>query len=195
MDVPSRKRDATRQRLLEAANRRFRAAGYERTTAAAIAADAGVTERTFFRYFPTKADVLVANWQDHAQALRRSLAASTRTRPIDVVRDALIVFTDAVEAELSSGLDSVMRLYTDRAAGRAIADTLFQIEHRIAAELGRRVSRPVDDFAVRTAANASIGVFRAAVRAYVSDPGSPPMSELVTLGMRRLRPCFTALTS
>ena len=55
------KRDMTRQRLLDAANERFRATGYEHATAAMIAEDAGVTERTFFRYFPTKSAVLIAN--------------------------------------------------------------------------------------------------------------------------------------
>jgi AcrR family transcriptional regulator len=54
----SPKQDATRQRLIDASVRRFREDGYATTTVATIAADAGVTERTFFRYFPTKADAL-----------------------------------------------------------------------------------------------------------------------------------------
>ena len=61
-------------------------------------------------------------------------------------------------------------------------------------ELAERSSRRVDDFDVRLAANASFGVFRAAVRAAASHRRSPPMSEMVTDGMRRLRPCFAALT-
>jgi hypothetical protein len=42
------------------------------------------------------------------------------------------------------------------------------------------------------AANAAFGVFRAAVRGFVVRRTSP-MSEMVTAGMRRLRPCFAAL--
>ena len=45
-------------RLQRAALDLFRERGYERTTAAQIAARAGVTERTFFRYFPDKREVL-----------------------------------------------------------------------------------------------------------------------------------------
>jgi AcrR family transcriptional regulator len=193
VDVPNRKRDATRQRLLAAANRRFREQGYELTTAAAIAADAGVTERTFFRYFPTKADVLIANWQGHADALRHALATSTRARLADVVRDALVAFTDRLQAELDAGLDSVMRLYTDRTASGPMALTLLRVEHDIARELARRTGLRIDDFDVRVAANASFGVFRASVRAFVSRRDSPPISQLIGEGMARLRPCFAVL--
>ena len=192
--VPTRKRDATRQRLLQAANRRFRANGYEATTAAAIAGDAGVTERTFFRYFPTKADVLVANWQEHAEALRASLAESSNAKLADAVCEALIVFADRVQAELGAGLDSVVRLSRDRAAGPAIARMMLELEHHLSRVIARRTARSSNDFAVRLVANASVGVFRAAVRARVSNPSGPAMSELVSVGMRRLRPCFAALT-
>jgi AcrR family transcriptional regulator len=193
VDAPNRKRDATRQRLLEAANRRFLEQGYEQTTAAGIAGDAGVTERTFFRYFPTKADVLVANWEGHADALRQALAASPKAKLADVVRDALVTFTDRLQAELDAGLDSVMRLYTDRTASPPMALTLLRVEHDIARELAKRTGRRIDDFDVRVAANASFGVFRASVRAFVSRRESPSISALITEGMRRLRPCFAVL--
>src|SRR5215467_570555 len=160
--VAERKREITRQRLLAAANARFRASGFERTTAAMIAADAGVTERTFFRYFPTKADVLVANWQHHADAFRDVLAASTRHDVRDAVADALVAFGDHIAAEQEAGLDSVVRLYLDRAAFRAIIDTLLVIEADLAAAIATRTGRGVDDFDVRVAANAAFGVFRAA---------------------------------
>ena len=47
-----------RTRLREAALELFREHDYDRTTAAGIAARAGVTERTFFRHFPDKREVL-----------------------------------------------------------------------------------------------------------------------------------------
>ena len=193
MTVPSPKRDVTRQRLLDAANRRFRAHGYEQTTAAAIADDAGVTERTFFRYVPSKADVLVANWEGHAQALRDALATSTKSKVADVIRDALVAFTDRIEAELDAGIESVVLLFNDRAAFLAITATLMDVETDLAVAIAKRSGRRVEDFDVRLAANASFGVFRAAVRGFVVRRTSP-MSEMVTAGMRRLRPCFATLT-
>jgi AcrR family transcriptional regulator len=50
--------EEVRKRLQWAALELFRERGYEETTAAEIAAKAGVTERTFFRHFPDKREVL-----------------------------------------------------------------------------------------------------------------------------------------
>jgi|SRR5262245_47918474 AcrR family transcriptional regulator len=195
MDGSTRKRDATRQKLLHAATRRFLAYGYDGTTAAAIADDAGVTERTFFRYFPTKADVLVENWQEHAAvAIRMGLTESTKANVLDAVRDVLTLFTGRLEAEFGPKIRNVVRLYNDRNAFQAIMLTLFTIENGLADAIAKRTGRSTNDFAVRTAANASMGVLRAALRANVVDPNSPPTSELITLGMRRLRGCFNALS-
>lgn len=50
--------DGMGARLQQAALELFRERGYDRTTAAEIAARVGVTERTFFRYFPDKRETL-----------------------------------------------------------------------------------------------------------------------------------------
>src|SRR6201999_4205337 len=50
--------EVVRKRLQWAALELYRERGYELTTAAEIAAKAGVTERTFFRYFADKREVL-----------------------------------------------------------------------------------------------------------------------------------------
>jgi AcrR family transcriptional regulator len=191
--MPDSKRDMTRQRLIDAANARFRATGYEHATAAMIAEDAGVTERTFFRYFPTKSAVLIANWEGHREALRDVLRSSSKRRVADVVRDAMVVFADRLQAEVDSGIDSVVQLFTDHAAFIAMTETLLEIETDFAFAIGRRTSRPMDDVDVRVAANASFGVFRASVRNYISSPSSPPISELIMTRMRHVRGTFAAL--
>lgn len=193
-NTPTTKRDATRERLLDAANRRFRGRGYDSTTAATIAADAGVTERTFFRYFPTKADVLVANWQLHGEALHAVLRTSDAPRLADVVRDALLAFTDRLTVEIEEGLDSVVRVYTDRAAFLAITQALLDVEQDLAVEIGRRSARPGDDFDVRVAANAAMGVMRASIRAFVIHPDRS-MADMIDDGMRKLRRLFDALSN
>jgi AcrR family transcriptional regulator len=53
-----RNSEEVRKRLQWAALELFRERGYEETTTAQIAAKAGVTERTFFRHFPDKREVL-----------------------------------------------------------------------------------------------------------------------------------------
>lgn len=72
--------DGVGLRLQRAALELFRERGYDRTTAAEIAARAGVTERTFFRYFPDKREVLF----DGEARLRTALTSSIADAPADL---------------------------------------------------------------------------------------------------------------
>lgn len=58
MALRERKKDQTREALAAAAFELFRQKGFEATTAAEIAAAANVSRRTFFRYFPSKDELL-----------------------------------------------------------------------------------------------------------------------------------------
>jgi AcrR family transcriptional regulator len=55
------RRAQVRAKLADAALVRFRAQGYSETTVDEIAQDAGVSRRTFFRYFPTKEEVFFSD--------------------------------------------------------------------------------------------------------------------------------------
>jgi AcrR family transcriptional regulator len=61
--------DRTRNALLEAALNLFSANGYDETTTDQIAESAGVSPRTFFRYFPTKESVLFFGEYDFIHAV------------------------------------------------------------------------------------------------------------------------------
>ena len=63
-------------RLQNAALQLFNEKGYEQTTAAQIAARAEVTERTFFRHFPDKRDILFEGTERLETSLVRSIAAA-----------------------------------------------------------------------------------------------------------------------
>jgi AcrR family transcriptional regulator len=71
--------EKVRRRLQQAALELFGERGYEETTAANIAAKAGVTERTFFRHFADKRDVLFGGETELgdvlATAVRRTFGA------------------------------------------------------------------------------------------------------------------------
>ena len=72
-----RSREEVRKRLQRAALELFGERSYEETTAAEIAARAGVTERTFFRHFPDKREVLF----DGEVAFNEALTAAVRNAP------------------------------------------------------------------------------------------------------------------
>ncbi len=78
--------DDVRDRLQRAALELFREHGYDRTTAAGIAARAGVTERTFFRYFPDKREVLFEGAVVLQDALTAAIAeAPQELGPLDIL--------------------------------------------------------------------------------------------------------------
>ena len=81
--------DDVRSRLYRAALELFGEHGYDRTTAAGIAARAGVTERTFFRYFPDKREVLFEGSIVLQAALVAAVAeAAKELGPLDALFEA-----------------------------------------------------------------------------------------------------------
>lgn len=85
-------------RLQEAALELFLRDGYDATTAAQIATQAGVTERTFFRYFADKREILFAA----EDLVRDAIVAGIRDAPeglspVDMVFAAYDAFTPNLE--------------------------------------------------------------------------------------------------
>jgi AcrR family transcriptional regulator len=76
------RRELTRRALIDAAIKRFTAVGVAATTVADITTDAGVTERTFYRYFASKEEVLFAEYEDRIDWFRRALEVRPRREPI-----------------------------------------------------------------------------------------------------------------
>jgi len=68
-----RKPEKVRHRLQAAALKLYQIRGYEDTTAADIAAEAGVTQRTFFRHFPDKREVLFGGEDEFISMLTSAL--------------------------------------------------------------------------------------------------------------------------
>src|SRR5689334_19619355 len=116
-------------RLTRAALELYAERGFDRTTVADIAARAGVTERTFFRYFADKREVLF----DGAHTLERAVvdgiaAAPATATPIDVVAEAF--------AGASSVLEDRRDFARQRAAAIAATPALQERELLKLAALG-----------------------------------------------------------
>jgi AcrR family transcriptional regulator len=98
------RRERTRAALREAALARFVRDGFDATSVADIAADAGVTTRTFYRYFANKDEVLFADYEDRLDWFGRALSVRPRKESlVDAVRTAVDSFPDdpAVVAEIA----------------------------------------------------------------------------------------------
>jgi AcrR family transcriptional regulator len=80
----------TSERLQAAALELFASRGYEQTTAAEIAQSVGLTERTFFRHFSDKREVLFSGQEQLTEAFLGGIAAAPEgATPMELVRAAL----------------------------------------------------------------------------------------------------------
>src|SRR5262249_5959111 len=98
------RQERTRTALREAALARFIRDGFEQTSIADLAADAGVTPRTFYRYFASKDEVLFADYEARLDWFRRALSVRPRKEPlVESVLAAVDSFPDdpAVVSEIA----------------------------------------------------------------------------------------------
>ena len=153
-----RKKARTRASLREHALRLFREQGYQRTTVEQIAAAAEVSPSTFFRYFPTKEDLVLQDDMD-----TRMVEAFERQPPglgpVAAVRAAAReVFGSYSEADLDVIREtSTLTVTVPEVRARAM-DEFARTIAVISEALARRTGRPADDLAVRAVAGAIIGV-------------------------------------
>ena len=68
------RRTKTREALRQAALKRFASEGFGNVTVEQLAQEAGVTERTFFRHFPSKEAVLFQDYDTQVEWLADALA-------------------------------------------------------------------------------------------------------------------------
>jgi AcrR family transcriptional regulator len=92
--TPSRRekhKSRTRQALRESALELFAAQGFDTTTTEEIAEKAGVSVRTFFRYFPTKELVLFFGRYDFVQTFVAGLVSQSESKSdLDAMRAAFV---------------------------------------------------------------------------------------------------------
>ncbi len=164
-----------RGRLEKAALELYGERGFEPTTVAEIARRAGLTERTFFRHFADKREVLFAGAGALQDYLVSALARTPDSvAPIDAVAAALESVADLFgerreyaglrQAVIAANADLRERELIKLAAlSAALADTLR--------------GRGVKDPAASLAAEAGIAVFRIAFEQWVNDAGQRDLAQ------------------
>jgi AcrR family transcriptional regulator len=106
-----RKRRETSARIIEKGLKLFVKNGYEGTTLDAIAEAAGISRRTFFYYFKSKEDVLLAAHDSgFRQALRPAMLAESRSQaPLEAAQKCLVKLASRYETRESIVYDRLMQ--------------------------------------------------------------------------------------
>jgi AcrR family transcriptional regulator len=174
-----------RGRLEQAALALYTERGFDNTTVAEIAQRAGVTERTFFRHFADKREVLFAG----AGALQELIVNTVANAP------ASLAPIDAAAA----GLDAAGALFQERRAtvqqrAAIIAATpelrereLIKLASLSAALAGTFRRRGLSDPAASLTAELATAVFRIAFERWIEDTNDRDYSQLVRESLDQLK--------
>jgi AcrR family transcriptional regulator len=175
-------------RLREAALELFAERGYEQTTVPEIAERAGLTARTFFRYFADKREVLFSRGDELEVALRQAVAATPNGAPPMSVVAAV--------------LDAVAQLIgRDRAYSRqrqAVIDATPELQERELIKLARLASvlrdalreRGVPDPEAGLAAETGLAILRVAFDRWINQPDERPLADVMREAVDRLETLF-----
>lgn len=174
-----RKKARTRASIREHALRLFREQGYEATTVDQIAEAAEVSPSTFFRYFPTKEDVVLQDELD-VLALGSFETQSPELSPVAAFRAAARdAFASLGEEDLARLRETAeLTLTVPELRARAM-DEFARTIAEIAQAAARRSGRDPNDFAVRNLAGAIVGVIMAATMPWSDWADANPGADLL----------------
>lgn len=191
LGLRERKKAETRRRIQETALKLFLSKGYEATTVEEIAATAGVSHMTFFRYFPTKEavvesddyDPLIAELirrrppeEDPFTALHRAVAEGLATvydahRDVLLARTRLVLGTPALRAHMADNQYATERLFTGALAARGHTEITFEL---------------------RVHAAAALAALTVALSSWVHSDGAEHLPQLIDRAFRTLHPPTTS---
>jgi len=148
--------------------RLFTEDGFDETTVERIAAAAGVSKRTFFRYFETKADVLWHAFDGEVHALREAFAAVPADVPLmDAIRQ-VVVGANRYRAEDVPELRTRMNLIGSVPALQASAANHYDDWERAVSEFAAsRLGQPTDALYPMAIGRATLAVCRSAYDRWV----------------------------
>jgi AcrR family transcriptional regulator len=174
-----------RGRLEAAAMELFAERGYDSTTVAEIAARAGLTERTFFRYFTDKREVLFSGAAATRQLLVDAVAAApTSAGPMAAVRAAL----EAVSTQLEERRGFARQRQSILAANAELREReLIKLASWAAALSDALRLRGIGEPAASLVAEVAIAVFRIAFERWVGDPDQRDLAWLIRASFEELR--------
>jgi AcrR family transcriptional regulator len=187
-DWRQRKKAATRDRIRACALRLFREQGYDATTVEQIAAAAGVSHMTFFRYFPAKEDVALSDSYD--PLIAELIGQTPATWP--VIERIRAVLVQGLKQVYGTDRDTMLAqnkliVSTPALTERLWADQIAT-QHVILQALHSGGQDPRPDFRTKVTVAACLAAVTTAVLAWTENDGTPELPDLI-------EQAFDALTS
>ena len=174
-----------RGRLAKAAMALYAEQGFDQTTVAEIAARAGLTERTFFRHFADKREVLFYGMEMLRDLLVRAVADAPASAP---AMDAAGAAFEAAGAMLQENPERVrLRDAIVSAHAELRERELIKLAALASAVAGALCDRGIPESAASLAAETGAAVFKVAFARWVGEPGQPDLPGIFRESMAGLR--------
>lgn len=176
-EIPSlraRKKQRTRLAIERSALDLFDANGFEGTTIDDIAAAADIAPRTFFHYFPSKEDVVLADYTIRLEQIVAALKASPSDQPPwPALRDAFLTVAADYETEREQLLRRfrIVRSTPSVTARNLMLQASWEdaVTDAVSAWLGLD---PAEDIRPRLIAGAALAAMRASLERWLTDSGN-----------------------
>ncbi|HEY2579506.1 MAG TPA: TetR family transcriptional regulator [Streptosporangiaceae bacterium] len=180
-----RKKARTRAAIRQHALRLFREQGYSATTVEQIAEAAEVSPSTFFRYFPTKEDVVLQDDFDII-AVEKFEAQPAAMHPVAALRASIReALAEAPPDQIEQWRElNRLTLSVPELRSRAL-DAFVESAALLADVVAKRTGRNPTDFAIRTLAGAVVGVGMSVMMMAADDPLADVMA-LMDAGLAHL---------
>lgn len=181
LGLRERKKQERRGRIETAALDLFDAQGFDGVTVEAIAATADIAPRTFFHYFPTKEDVVLA---DYARRLERLTEELGRRAGTESLWAALRASFLTVAADYETERAQLIRRFAIMASTPSVYARSLQLqagwEDAVAAVLTERMGgQPDAEIEPRLVASAALAAMRSSLRHWMVTGNRVPLPELV----------------
>ncbi|WAL69327.1 TetR family transcriptional regulator [Amycolatopsis cynarae] len=173
-----------RGRLQQAALELYGERGFDQTTVAEIAQRAGLTERTFFRHFSDKREVLFTGTEALRELLVRAIAeAPDSAAPIEAAAAALTAIGGAIpDREFSRQRQAVIE-----ANAELRERELIKLASLGSAFAGALRERGVADLTASLTAEAGMAVFRVAFERWLTSDGRNDLTGHIQESLDELR--------
>jgi AcrR family transcriptional regulator len=187
-----RKKIKLRRTIQAEALRLFETQGYEQTTVEQIAEAAETSTTTFYRYFPTKEDVVIDD--DYDPIIEATIASRPAGEALsDTVRAAAAAVAAATETDQDNNLARLGLVGSSPALDARYAGEERRSIDLIARLLADRTGLTAGDYQVQLAAAAVIAVLFTASRRWAADRGAVSLRTLVEQAVTTVEPLLAAL--
>ena len=172
-------------RLERAALDLYQERGFEQTTVTEIAERAGLTERTFFRYFADKREVLFGNQETlRTLSVNAIAAAPASSTPLDAVAAALETFVPVFQEHHTF----VRQRQVVIAANPGLQERELLKGALLTAAMAEALRRRgVTDLAASLAAEVGVIAFKIAFDRWVSEPNPQDLSQLIRVSLHQFK--------